>query len=155
MIRRAGTFHARAIMNTRTLAILVPFLALIGACGDSPSEPQVAAHVGTYNLQQLNGAALPVALEIDDGILTMRSGSLTLLADGRWSEVLTIDVQLSDGSTFEGIVGTEVGSYTLTGTVLRLTSEEGPVYSGTLQGSTLTYSAMDELFGVLTFRFQK
>ena len=128
--------------RTSPLAFLLAFA--LGACGDS-TEPK-DTHVGTYQLQSIEGETLPVVLfEILDFRTEAVSGTLRLNSDETWD--LTVNTRF----TIEGVVTTEPisesGTYTLNGTTLTLTGGPGSV-SGSLIGDTLTITDEEGLVWV-------
>ena len=64
---------------------LLSFFALvlvITGCGDSSTEPDPNAHVGTYTVVSINGSNLPAVLGVEDGMtISFVSGSMTFTAN--------------------------------------------------------------------------
>ena len=115
-------------------ALLVTFVLL--SCSDSTdSEPGAA---GTWQLQTVNGQALPFTLETGVGFkLELTGESMTLLETGSVSMMTMFRV------TDAGVVSTESipdsGSYTVNGSTITFTfSSDGSTPQATVTGDTMT-----------------
>jgi hypothetical protein len=115
----------------RRLWVLAAAMTL-AACGSDSVGP-TGSIVGEYDLQRINGAALPVV--IGTGI-SLDSDVLTLNADGSYSDV----AQLSDGTVVpeQGFYDESNGFITFSPTNAGLSQ-----YSGSISGSILTTTFAD------------
>jgi hypothetical protein len=125
----------------RRLILALGTLALL-ACGDSTGPVQSLN--GTYDLQTVNGASLPVTVS-NDGFtrediladaITVSGGSST---SGSFSEVSTLrdtDLQTGGSSTFQDTPN--FGTYFINGTAVTFTFDNGTTANGTISGSTFT-----------------
>lgn len=124
----------------RRLILALGTLALL-ACGDSTGPVQSLN--GTYDLQTVNGASLPVTVS-NDGFtredlladaITVSGGSST---SGSFSEVSTLrdtDLQTGGSNTFPD---SHFGTYFINGTAVTFTFSDGTMANGTISGGTLT-----------------
>ena len=115
------------------LALFLP----LAACGDDDGVGPGADVVGTFNLQTINGAALPaVVLQIGADRIEITSGSIALNENRTFSAALTFR------ETVGGVVTTETetdsGTYTVSGNTVQLTAANGTVATATISGNTLT-----------------
>jgi hypothetical protein len=119
-----------------TLVVLLAFTACGGS--DSPSAPTPASVAGTWNLQSINGSALPfVIAQTGANRAEILSEALTVVSTGSFTQITTIR------TTVNGVVATEsaadAGSYVLNGTAATFTfNSNGSVGTGQVTGSTLT-----------------
>ena len=116
-------------------------LTVVAACGgDSPTQPR-ASVVGTWNLQTVDGSALPYLVPQNDfEALELMSDVLTVDANGTFTQLsqfrVTEDGQASTESFPDG------GSYALNGTAVTFTFDsDGSTGTGSLAGTTLTVAA--------------
>ena len=124
------------------IPMLVLSLAVtaLAACGgdSSTTAPTQASIAGTWNLQTVNGAALPFIAaqtgsnkaEITGDVLTVtNSGSFTEIT----SERITTNGQVSNQSF------ADAGTYVLNGTAVSFRfNSDGSTGTGTISGNTLT-----------------
>jgi hypothetical protein len=144
-------------VRTRRLGsvLLLVFALVLGACDDGPTDPQASVR-GTYQLQDIDGAALPATLfETVDGELQITSGTMVLRSDNSYVETLELRAVYDDGTT-ETATNIENGTYSLAGGTVTFTvpaslTTEGYSYSGEVSGRTLSYDAGG---AILTFRRQ-
>jgi hypothetical protein len=123
----------------RRLAATVLVLAVtLAACGDSTGPGLgLATPTGTYTLHTVNGNPLPYTVDEGDGFtLVIVSDAFTLQNGGRFSESFTLRVTENGITTTESGSGT--GVWTITGTAITLTFDDGPAVSGTLSGGVMT-----------------
>jgi hypothetical protein len=111
--------------------------ALLGCSrdGTGPAQPTIE---GTYTLQTIDGRAMPLVMwEDSQERLELLSGSVTLRADGTWSD--THDVRFTDKATT--VAETEAfddrGTYTVTTGNVRLVSVDGSVYQAVWSGDLI------------------
>lgn len=119
----------------RSLFVLA-VLPLVACDEKSASEPETVSVVGTYELQTVNGAALPVML--GEGEERERWDSLTLIL----KEDNTIGGELHYVSAATGQADVDVvrGTFTSEGPAVTMSFEDGTTATGVLNGSTLTTS---------------
>src|SRR6478672_3680425 len=124
----------------RRLILALGTLSLL-ACGDSTGPVQSLN--GTYDLQTVNGASLPVTVS-NDGFtrediladaITTSGGSST---SGSFTEATTLrdtDLQTGGSNTFQE---NDFGTYVINGTAVTFTFSGGSTANGTISGSTFT-----------------
>jgi len=125
----------------RRLAFALLAAVSIAACGgsDGATAPAGAPVAGTYLLQSMDGVAMPAVYFVaDDYRFDVTGGSFALNAD------LTYRVALD--MRYVGVAGVsdapaqefEHGTYTVSGSVVTLSSDAGGTMSATLSNSVLT-----------------
>lgn len=121
-------------------AALVPAVMLLALAGcDSDSTgPDANAHVGTYTLVTVNGSPLPfVVVQVLNDKIEVTKGSVTLNADGTYSDRVTLRATEGGSTTTEEEAST--GTYAMNGTsVSFIETSSGETYSGSLSGDDLT-----------------
>lgn len=122
----------------RLLACML--LVVAAACGgdDGPTQPTAASVAGTWQLQTVNGSALPyVAAQVGLDKVELMSDVLTVVASGSFTQMTQIRVTQSGQVTTQSIP--DAGSYTLNGSAVTFTfNSDGSTGTGALSGSTLT-----------------
>ncbi len=115
-------------------------LAACGGGGDSPTGPTTASVVGTWNLQSINGQALPYVLqqtgadklEVTRETFTFSSTTFTQTTDYR----LTQSGRVTTDSE------ADAGRYTINGNAVTVTfNSDGSSVTGTVSGNTITAAA--------------
>jgi len=130
---------------------LLPFiLSLAVACGsDSSTQPNAtpASLAGTWNLQTINGAALPFTL-LQTPKTELLSDVVTAVAAGTYTELSQVRTTLNGQVT----VSTESdgGTYTITGNTVTIRSTDGSTALGTVNGNLFTIAA-----GGISFEYKK
>jgi hypothetical protein len=128
----------------RHLAVVALTLALpLAACADSTAPEDTLS--GTYTLETINGASLPwLAVDEAEGKVEVAGGSITLLADGTFTDRMTFRV--TEGGVARSEDDTYTGTYIKTATGATLTPL-APVgfdpYMVTVSGSTMTQMIND------------
>ena len=122
----------------RRLASVVLTSVLLTACGDSFSPEGVS---GLYVLETINGVALPFSETVTEQGITLTvaitDGSVSLNENSTFSISLTLSI--TSGGTTLTQTGTDSGTFQLQEpSTIRLTSSDGDVTSGTLDGNRLT-----------------
>jgi len=120
-------------------------LALLAACQSSSADFQLGptdANVeGQFTLVSINSNPLPVsALVTTTESWALTSDTLTITADGKWTETTVYAVtQTSDGSTSIRSSGVN-GTYTIASQKINFTQTDGGIatFTGSVQGSSLT-----------------
>ena len=116
-------------------------LIVAAACGgDSPTQP-TASVVGTWNLQTVNGSALPYLVpQTDFEAVELMSDVLTAAANGTFTQMTRFRVT-QDGQAYPDSIP-DAGSYALNGTAVTFTFDsDGSTGTGSLSGNTLTVAA--------------
>ena len=113
---------------------VVAALALAAACGDSTSPSSVS---GTYNLQTVNGAALPYVFQADNPKRELISEQLVLSANGTFTFNDVIRTTPTGGAPTT-MPTTDSGTFTLTGNSIVFTFGGTSSIAGSVSGSTLT-----------------
>jgi hypothetical protein len=118
------------------------FLALVAltvACGDSTTEPTMSSIAGTWELQTVNGAALPyVIFQQGTEKVELTADVFTVTSTGTFTELSTIRTTSSGQTQTE--TETDAGTYTLNGTAVTFKFDSDPSSPGTgsISGNTLT-----------------
>ena len=124
----------------RRLLLAFVSIALI-ACGGSDSTGPVASAEGTWNLQTLNGATLPVTYFTNPSTgdkSEILSDQFVFNADGSFTEAFTIrDTQ---GTTVTTTPGTDSGTWSQSGNQISVVTSSGP-FTATINNDTITISA--------------
>jgi hypothetical protein len=122
------------------LAAITAVCAL--ACGDSNSVPTGADLAGTYDLQTVDGQAVPYNLPIEEGVDSVVLTSATLqLTTSTWLFTPTVHVVSGAGSTT--LQNTAGGTYTQSGSTLTfLNPDDGSTTLVTVSGSTLSVTGV-------------
>src|SRR5512143_2292415 len=121
----------------RRLLPLVLSLAI--ACGsDSPSQPTSASVAGTWNLQTINGTALPyVITQSDTTKVELVSDVVTAVATGSYTEITQVRTTVGGQVMNESFP--DAGSFTLNGTaVVFQSNSDGSQTTGSVSGNTFT-----------------
>jgi Lipocalin-like domain len=115
--------------------IAAAILVAAGACGsDDPTSP-IAGASGTWNLQSINGSALPVTIGTGTQAVTVIASTLTISTNGNYNEVVT----LRPAGTTSNTTFTETGTWSVTNGVVTFNDQtDGITYNGTVSGNTLT-----------------
>lgn len=108
------------------------------ACNDSSTNPTTSDISGTYSLQSVGGATLPVTVQSGTTTVTLTSDVLTVGSDGTWSETESVQ-QVANGQTTTSTLD-DGGTWTLSGTNVSFYSQSSQVtaYSGAYNSNTLT-----------------
>ena len=120
------------------IAACVLFIA--ASCGgdDAPTAPTMASIAGTWNLQTVNGSALPftVAQSGSDKIEVL-GDAITVTASATFTQLT--QVRVTQGGQVSTQSVPDAGSYTLNGKTVTFTfNSDGSTGTGTLSGNTLT-----------------
>lgn len=115
--------------------IAVAILVVAAACGsDDSTSPTLSAN-GTWNLQSINGSALPVTIGSGSQAVTVIASTLTISSNGNYNEVVTLrPVGATTNTTF-----TEIGTWSFANGVVTFNDQTDAItYTGTVSGNTLT-----------------
>jgi hypothetical protein len=117
---------------------LVLALALSFGCGsDSSTGPSAASITGSWSLQTINGASLPYTYaQQGTNKAEVLSDVATADAHGAYTELTTIRITVNGTATTQSV--SDAGTYTLNGTALVLTSNDGSSVTGSVNGNTFT-----------------
>jgi hypothetical protein len=114
--------------------LLAAAVFALAACSDSTGPD---AHVGSYELRNINGQGLPQIIQQDaSGTLEITGGLVTLRADGTFTD--RIDYRFDDGVDFISESEVTTGFYTIAGNNVTFDTDDGFTYSMALSGRTLT-----------------
>jgi hypothetical protein len=141
----------RGTASLCTTFVLFVTVACSGTDSNGPSGP-----AGTYTLQTVNGAALPlVTPDPDDPAIRgeLLSWVVTLKSDNTFSSTMT------GRTTDHGVVTNPEpliysGTYSLSGSNLRMTESDGSYVDGVLAGLTLIITTPGT-YGTLIFAFKR
>ena len=128
----------KTLVRAARLAPATFLLALAAAaCSSDSSGPDVSV-VGTWQLQTVNGQALPyVVAQSGSDKIEVTSDVLTVAEGGAFTEITTIRVTSGGTVTTQSIP--DAGSYSVNGTAVNFTFQsDGSSGTGTLSESTLT-----------------
>ena len=122
----------------RRLFLLLLPLAL--ACGgDLTTEPAQVSVAGTWELQSVNGSALPfVVAQTPSSKVEVMGDVITALSSGTWTEILEVRSTQNGQSTTQSV--TDAGSFTMNGTSVTFVASDGSSGSGFVTGNTFTLS---------------
>ena len=120
----------------RRLLLAFASIALV-ACGGSDSTGPAANAAGTWNLQTVNGHALPFTLGTDQSGATVEilDDQYVLNADGSWTESFTTRSTL--GTTVTTTPDTDAGTWTQTGNQVSIVNSAGG-FTGTINNNSIT-----------------
>ena len=123
------------------LAVMAAMVVAVGACSDSSGPDEGGSIAGTYSLRTVNGSNLPfTVVQLPEFKVEVVSDVVTLNANNTFSEVFTS--RTTEGTTVTTESETTTGTYTLTGSLLRMTDTEGNVITAAFSaGNTLTATA--------------
>jgi hypothetical protein len=148
VMQRVGVSAMRIPAYTWLLA----FAISAGCGGASPtSTDSVAFTGGTYTLQSIGGARLPVvAVQTGSSTVLIEAGQLEMTGAGSWFEKSTIETVSGPQTVLQ--VGGDTGTWTQSGPYLSLysTRNNKTKYSGTFAGN-----ALDLVYGSTLFIFVK
>lgn len=115
-------------------------LALTLACSGDSTGPTEASVAGTWNLQSVNGTALPfVIAQTGTNKTEITADVLTVTSSGSFTEITTVRTTLNGTATTQTVP--DAGSYVLNGNNVTFQFQsDGSVGSGTISGNTLTVS---------------
>ena len=122
------------------LMVLYVFATACGGGKDSPTQPTPASVAGTWNLQSMNGTALPFVIAQTGANKTeLTADVLTVVAGGSFTQMTTIRTTLNGQVTTQTIP--DAGAYVLNGTNVTFQFiSDGSIGTGTVSGTTLTVS---------------
>lgn len=107
-------------------------LVLVAACGGDSTGPGVTVS-GTWHLQTIDGAQLPVSTTINGQPVTITADVLTMAQNGTYTD------QTSVVSGSVTATRTEAGTWTAAaGSVTFDDQTDGILYAGSVSGNTLT-----------------
>lgn len=134
---------SRSIARTRPMRHFVScmLLMVVAACGsDSPTQPR-ASVVGTWNLQTIDGSALPyLVAQTDSEALELMSDVLTFDANGTFTQLSQIRVTQDGQASTESF--SDGGSYALNGTAVTFTFDgDGSIGTASLAVNTLSLAS--------------
>jgi len=115
--------------------IALAIVVAAGACGSNDSTSPTLDASGSWNLQTINGSALPVIIGSGTQAVTVLASTLTISANGNYNEVVTLrPVGTTTNTTF-----TEIGTWSFTNGVVTFNDQTDAVtYTGSVSGNTLT-----------------
>ena len=113
---------------------------VLAACGgdhDPVSPEQTIA--GAYTLRTIDGAALPVTVNLEDATFTVTRATLSLKADRTYSQSITATVTLAGTTVTQTLP--DAGTYTVNGTTVSFVSaSDGSSGTAAYANGTLTVS---------------
>jgi hypothetical protein len=124
---------------------LLSVVALVG-CGDDSETTGPSDAAGTYQMQSVNGQALPATTETftGGGKFEYTAGTFVLRGDKTYTETINTRTTAAGGTvTTDSAV--ETGTYVRNGETIQFTipataTVDAFSYEGTLSGSTLSYT---------------
>jgi len=115
-------------------------LFIAAACGgdDSPTAPTMASIAGTWNLQTVNGSALPfIVAQSGSDKIEVLGDAITVTATGSFTQLTQVRVTQGGQVSTQSIP--DAGTYTLNGSAVTFTfNSDGSSGTGTLNGKSLT-----------------
>ena len=137
-------------------------IATLAACGKDSTGPSG----DTYTLRTINGASLPITEGDEFGSFTIKSGNISLKANGTYTARITMSFKFGDEPA-ETFVSGENGTYVISGSTITMTSthdfedgeltpSDGAVVTGTKTATSITLSETDPDTGeTITLVFRK
>lgn len=133
----------------RRACILLVTLVLVACGGDSTTQPTMASVAGTWNLQSVNGAALPYTISQSGSDSELLTGDvITATSSGSFTEITTYRVTQSGQTSTQ--TSSDAGSFSLNGTAVSFAFNSGSTGTGTLNGNTFTIAE-----GGVSFLYRK
>ena len=131
---------------------LVPIVLCFAlACGSdsAPTQPTTASLVGTWVLQNINGVVLPATIgQTATSKTEMVSDIVTATAAGTYTAVAQVRTTVNGQATLSS--ESDAGTYTVTGNVVVIHSNDGSAINGTIVGDTFSVAA-----GGIAYWFKK
>jgi hypothetical protein len=120
--------------------IFFALLALTLACSNDSTAPTAASVAGTWNLQSVNGTALPfIVAQTGTNKVEITADVLTATPSGSFTEITTIRTTQNGVATTQ--TSPDAGSYVLNGNNVTFQFQsDGSIGAGTISGNTLTVS---------------
>jgi len=111
---------------------------VLAACGSDSTGPKTVNVVGVYQLQTVNGNALPYSETSGGTTTSITADQLSLNADETFSEIT--DYRVTDGVTTVTTQGAGIGVYTSANGAVSFTqtSPNASTFSGSVSGNQLT-----------------
>lgn len=123
----------RRVLN---FCIILVCMACGGGDGGDATGPTMVSISGTWNLQTVDGAALPyVVTQTGTEKIEITADVLTFTATGTFTEITAVRSTNSGQVTTQSVA--DAGNYTLTGNTLKAFYGDGSTITGTLNGNTL------------------
>jgi hypothetical protein len=124
----------------RRMAIwMIAVAATVSACGGGDTTG-VEAQLGTYQLVSVDGANVPALLNQGESVtVALVSGSLTLKSGGVMVREQTVTTTIFGESDIRS--RTDQGTFTLNGSELSVTLDDGTQEAGSLKGFELLLSS--------------
>jgi hypothetical protein len=123
----------RRMATTLALALVIP----LTACDRSATAVVEADVSGTYQLQTINGQALPFTLQaVGADRVEITAGHIELDTAGRFEDMIALRITVDGEVELEEDL--ETGTYVVSGNTVTLTMEGGGSYALLVQGETLT-----------------
>lgn len=120
----------------KLIAVLALLLLPLSACGGDSTGPD-NSFAGSYELRSIGGSPLPfTVIQVGADRLEVVSGTLTINEDGTFSDRATFRITESGNVTTEQEA--VAGTYTRNNNAFTFSDTDGDVYSGSLQGNTMT-----------------
>ena len=139
--RVSVTSHTRRAVALQLGAILTLGL-LLSACNKQETKVTTGSDLtGVYNLASVDGKQVPATVSHEGAALQVRSGSLTINADGTCASKMVF-VPPSGQETTHDVSAT----YTRDGSKLTMKWQGAGVTTGTLDGNTFTMNNEGMLF---------
>lgn len=121
----------------RKLLLCLTAASLV-ACGGDSTGP-IASAAGTWNLQTINGTALPfTAVYVASPLYKLEILSDTFVASSNGSYVENFSIRETDGSTVTTQNGSDHGTWVQNNGALTITASDGTVSSAAITGDVIT-----------------
>jgi hypothetical protein len=124
----------------RRVLLACAAIALLGCGGDDSTGPPADVE-GMWNLQTVNGVALPFTYDVEPPSYTAEvvSDMVQVNADGTYTE--TSHIRETDAGTVTEHDQTGGGTWTVRGNSIDLTDETGLTVTGRVNGNTMSIDA--------------
>lgn len=126
-------------MRVFTKVAAIGMLGFMAACGGGDGITEPASIAGTYNLETIDGQSPPIVAFDEPGLkVEIMSGDFILAADRTFTT--SVAFRVTEGSQISTERESYDGTYTVSGSTVNFAYSDGDGASGTLNGSTLTFT---------------
>lgn len=126
-------------MRRSFLTTLLLATTLLAGCGSDTSTGPRQTIVGTWNLQSINGAALPYVAQTDVGTIEILGDRIVVSADGTFTDALVVRVTSNTNVVTSTI--NDTGNYTVNGTAVEFVfASDSTSGTAALSGDNFTFA---------------
>jgi hypothetical protein len=125
-------------MRRSILLLAVTLSSAIACSGSDTTRPMTPAVEGSWNLNTVNGSALPYTLQATNPKIEVLSDQISFATGGTFTE--TGNFRVTDAGLVSMQPVNKSGTWTVNGTALTFTFLSGSTGTGTVSGSSFTVS---------------